>query len=248
MFGSVKPRSLPQPGHRYDAAVVGAGLAGSELAWRLANGGMDVLLVSQALDNVGNLYHANAPEAFPAGTLFEQARTQALPDRTNWALHRQVKAILESTPGVHLLQSCVAALEANAEGPHRLRTWEGPPLIADRVILAVGSFLQGRLLIGSVEEEAGRLSEVAYDFLHDDLARQGIRFEDREDEAPGEEGSLPYRVRYRVVAADELSGFRVKRWPRVYAAGRCAPGTLDYDETLRQAARLAAELAREVTA
>lgn len=229
-------------------AIVGAGLAGCELAWRLALSGRDVLLVSQSLDSVGNLYHATVDFEFAPSSLFEAARKRALPDRTNWALHRQVKYTLEATPGIHLLQSCVSALEvgaapSSAQGPHRLRTWEGPSLNARAVVLAVGSFLGARLLIGAVEEEAGRLSEVAYDFLHQDLARQGLQFEEREDDAPGEAGGLPYRVRYLTFAPQELSGFRLARWPEVYALGRCLPGDLDYAGTLDQAARLARELA-----
>ncbi|AFZ67884.1 FAD-dependent oxidoreductase [Deinococcus peraridilitoris] len=246
MFRSVTPRSLPQPGHLYDVAIVGAGLAGSELAWRLAGAGQDVLLVSQALDNVGNLYHQEVDFGFPPGSLFEEARERALPERTNWALHRQVKFLLEMTPGVHLLQSCVSALEVQPEAPYQLRTWEGPLLSARRVVLAVGSFLRGRLLIGHVEEEAGRLSEVAYDFLAHNLADQGLQFAERQDEAPGESGGMPYQVRYLTLSAGELQDFRVTRWPEVYALGRCVPGELDYAATLQAAARLASHLTAQL--
>ena len=243
VFGSVTPRSLPQPGHQYDVAIVGAGLAGSELAWRLARAGQDVLLVSQSLDSVANLYHAQVEFRFPPGTLLEHARERALPDRTNWALHRQVKEVLEFTPGVHLLQSCVSAVHWSEEGPHELSTWEGPVLLARQVVLAVGSFLRGRLLIGRVEEEAGRLSEVAYDFLWQDLERAGVQFTPREDEAPAEAGGMPYRVQYLTFAPSELQGLRLVRWPRAFAVGRCVPGELDYVRTLEVAAQLAQELA-----
>ena len=46
-----------------------------------------------------------------------------------------------------------------------------PGHTADSIGLLVAG---GRLLIGDSMEEAGRLSEVAYDFLADDLARSGV--------------------------------------------------------------------------
>lgn len=235
MFSPAKPRSLPQPGHLYDVAVVGAGLAGSELAWRLARSGRDVLLVTQSLDSVGNVFGEGD---FPEGTLFAGTA-----DRDAWARHREVKQALEATPGIHLLQSCVSALEAGP--PHRLGTWEGPALLANAVVLAAGSFLGARLGIGEVVEEAGRLGEVAYDFLWRDLAARGVAFAAREDGASGEAGSLPYTVRYHTLALGELDGFRVARWPGVYALGRCTPGELDYAATLQRAAELAAEMGGE---
>ena len=235
MFSSAVPRSLPQPGHLYDVAVVGAGLAGSELAWRLARCGRDVLLVTQSLDSLGNLFGEGSE--FPAGTLFAAARAAG---HSAWARHREVKRALEATPGIHLLQSCVSGLEVGA--PHLLSTWEGPDLSANTVVLAAGSFLGARLKVGRSEEEAGRLGEVAYDFLWKDLAARGVKFEARQDTAPGEAGGLPYQVGYRTLAPGELDGFRLARWQGVYALGRCAPGELDYAATLGQAAELAAEL------
>ena len=46
----VSPRSFPHTGFLYDLAVVGAGLAGSELAYAAARAGLDVLLVTQSLE------------------------------------------------------------------------------------------------------------------------------------------------------------------------------------------------------
>lgn len=247
MLRTSSPRSLPQPGHRYDVAVVGAGLAGCELAWRLARAHFDVLLVTQSLDSVGNLFHARVPHAFPDGTLFEQARRAAAPDDTNWALHREVKRALESTSGIHLLQSCVTKLEGAS--PHALHTWEGPTLTANVVVLAVGSFLRGRLTVGEFDDEAGRLSEIAYDFLYDDLVAAGVAFEARRDAWRGEDGSVPYTVAYETLAPNELAGFACTRFEQVYAVGRCRPGDASYESVLAEAADLAARLgASEVSA
>ncbi|MBB6098336.1 tRNA U34 5-carboxymethylaminomethyl modifying enzyme MnmG/GidA [Deinobacterium chartae] len=232
------PRSFPQPGHVYDLAVVGAGLAGSELAWRAAHAGQDVLLVSQSLDTVANLFHSDVPAPFPPTTLLEQARLRALPDTSSWALHRQVKYLLEATPGVHLLQSLVVGIEPGE--PLRLATWEGPERLARRVVLAVGSFLRGRLWIGDSEEQAGRLSEVAYDDLADDLERRRVLLGTEQREAPGESGSLPYRVNYRVLP--RTPDFALQGLSGVYALGTCTAGEHSYASVLEDAAQLAGEL------
>lgn len=242
MFGPSQPRSQPQPGHLYDVAVVGAGLAGTELAWRLARAGQDVLLVSQALDSLGNLYQPTLAGAdFPAGSVFALIRDRLAPEVDGWTFHRQLKAEIEATGGIHLLQSTVTALDEETEHV-TLSTWEGPPLRARRVVLAVGAFLKGRLLIGDTMEEAGRLSEVAYDFLADDLAAAGIWLVGAEQTAHGVDGAPDYDVRFLTPAPGELDGFRLRRLERVWLLGRAAPGEPTYASVLTDAARLAGEL------
>ncbi|WP_019587543.1 FAD-dependent oxidoreductase [Deinococcus apachensis] len=244
MFGPSTPRSQPQPGHLYDVAVVGAGLAGTEFAWRLARAGRDVLLVTQALDHLGNLYQPTVEGAgFPPGSLFASIAAHIAPDTDGWTFHRHLKAEVEATAGIHLLQSTVTALDEEG-GAVTLSTWEGPSLRARVTVLAVGAFLKGRLLIGDTLEEAGRLSEVAYDFLADDLARSGVWLIGAEGTAPAVEGSPPYDVRFLTPAPPELDGFRLTRFDRVYALGRCTPGDHTYASVLTDAARLADELLR----
>lgn len=245
MFGPPTPRSLPQPGHVYDVAVIGAGLGGTELAWRLANAGLDVLLVSQALDHLGNLYQPTVAGAdFPAGSVFALIAGRIAPDTDGWSFHRQLKAEMEATAGIHLLQSTVTALD-EAAGQVTLSTWEGPQLHARAAVLAVGSFLKGRLLIGETMDEAGRLSEIAYDFLADDLAASGVYLIGAEQRAGGVEGAPAYDVRFLTFAPDELNGFQVRRFDHVYALGRCTPGPHTYASVLEDAARLSEALKAE---
>ena len=240
MFGPPSPRSRPQPGHLYDVAVVGAGLAGTELAWRLARAGRDVLLVSQALDHLGNLYGPTIRGAdFPPGSVFAQVAAQIAPDTDGWTFHRLLKAEIEATSGIHLLQSTVTALD-ETDHDVTLSTWEGPKLRARLCVLAVGAFLKGRLLIGDTMEDAGRLSEVAYDFLADDLTASGVWLVGAEQTAQGVDGAADYDVRFLTPAPTELDGFRVKRLDRVRMVGRCTPGEHTYASVLQDAARLAA--------
>jgi len=246
-------RSRPQPGHLYDVAVVGAGLAGCELAYRLATEtaagpGLDVLLVSQALDHLGNLYSGSLEgAAFPPGSLFAEVAAQIAPATDGWAFHCALKAKLEDTSGIHLLQSCVTALTEEADVV-TLSTWEGPSLRATRAVLAVGAFLKARLLIGDSMEDAGRLSEVAYDFLADDLAAWGLWLQPAERRTQDAEASAgpAYEVRFLTVPEAEQDGFLLRRCDAVYALGQMTarPGGLahTYASVLEDAARLAAEL------
>ena len=244
------PRSLPQPGHLYDLGVVGAGLAGCELAWRLAHAGLDVLLVSQALDHIGNLYQPDIARAsFPAGSLPAEVAAELAPRTDGWSFHRLLKARLEATDGIHLLQSCVTGLEEEdmEGGIVTLSTWEGPPLRTRRAALAVGAFLKGRLLMGQDQggmEDAGRLSEVAYDFLADDLAAQGLWLQPAGAVARVP-GASDYEVRFLTLPGGELEAFRLRRFERVWALGQMTAGTHSYPSVLEDAARLAAELLGE---
>lgn len=239
------PRSRPQPGHLYDVGVVGAGLAGYELGWRLARAGLDVLLVTQALDHIGNLYQPDiAGASFPAGSLAEEVAAELAPRTDGWSFHRLLKARLEATDGIHLLQSCVTGVEEEEDtegGIVTLSTWEGPPLRARRAVLAVGAFLKGRLLVGNSMEDAGRLSEVAYDFLADDLAAQGLWLQPAGAVATVP-GASDYEVRFLTLPGGELEGFRLRRFERVWALGQVTAGTHTYGSVLEDAARLASEL------
>ncbi|MDV6373493.1 FAD-dependent oxidoreductase [Deinococcus arenicola] len=242
MFGPHTPRSQPQPGHLYDVAVVGAGLAGTQVAWQLARAGADVLLVSQALDHLGNLYAPTIDGAnFPPESVFAQIRDQIAPDTDGWSFHRQLKAEIEGTSGIHLLQSTVTELD-ETDDEVVVSTWEGPKLHARQVVLAVGAFLKGRLLIGDSMEEAGRLSEVAYDFLADDLARAGVFLIGSEATAAAVEGAPPYDVRFLTPAPGELDGFQLTRFDRVRAVGRMLPAECSYRSVLEDAAHLSDEL------
>lgn len=239
MFGPTQPRSLPQPGHLYDTAIVGAGLAGTELAWRLARAGQDVLLVSQALDHLGNLFHPTLTGiSFPQGSLFAQIAALLDPDVEMWQFHRLLKAEMEATTGIHLLQSTVTGF-AEQSGVVDLTTWEGPPLKAKKLVLAVGSFLQARLHIGEFTEEAGRLSEVAYDFLSDHMQQAGIQFVQQEQMAEALEGAPAYKVKFLVPEPQELDGFQLGRYQLVWMLGRCLAGEHTYQSVLDDAAAVA---------
>ena len=224
----------------YDLIVVGAGLTGSEAALKTARAGLDVLLVTTSLDTVYNLTGAAAELTPPAGTLLAElcgTRTQAL---ETFDLHRRAKGTLEREPKLHLLQSSVMGL--NTRGGHvtGVSTWEGVDRTAPRVALCAGSFLRARLTLGTLTETSGRLSEMAYDDLYDNLVTLGFAFDEVTLEAPESRGAPSYTVTCTRFAGAEWNAetFALGRLEGLYAAGVCAAGYLPYEEAALQGLRL----------
>jgi tRNA U34 5-carboxymethylaminomethyl modifying enzyme MnmG/GidA len=208
---------------RYQLVVVGAGVAGSEVAYAAAGAGLDTLLVTTSLDTVYNLA-APTDLAPPRGTLMAQLVPSAGTPEV-FALHRGAKTALERLPNLHLLQSNVGALESDGGRALGVRTWEGVPRYGLAVALCVGSFLGARLTLGRTSEAAGRLGEMAYDDLYDDLLSAGFGFVDAASSVEGAQGRPGYRVDYRRFAPSERAAPGILgRQSGLFAAGRCLDG------------------------
>lgn len=224
--------SFPGRDHRYDVAIVGAGIAGSEAAFQAARSGLDVLLVTTSLDTVYMLAHGRYRLSPPEGTLLEGLWRQganSAGELERWELHRAAKYALEAQAGIHLLQSNVTGLLLDEGRVSGVLTWEGVPRHASTTALCVGSFLGARLEQGSLREVAGRLGEMSYDELLRDLESHGVEFDERELLFDDASEGLPYRVGCRVLAASELSEGAVSRLPGLFAAGVCAGGGARYE-------------------
>lgn len=230
--------------------MVGAGIAGSEIAYRCAGAGIDTLLITTSLDTVCNLAGPGATLTPPPGTLLQRLHEETA-DRdghsTTPDLHRAAKRALESVPALHLLQSNVDALALRGRRVEAVQTWEGVPRRGERVVLCVGSFLRPRLRLGIVTETAGRLGEMGYDDLYHDLVRHGFRFDDLLLEAPAAAGRPEHRVHCKIFHPDEIgSDGRLERIDGLYAAGLCRAGEQSYETTAQQAHALAAALIGQI--
>lgn len=237
--------------------IVGGGAAGCEAAWGLATRGVACRLVTTTLDALYALPAEVWPATPPAGTLWSSVATEALDPAGGGtraaALRRAVKRDLERLPALSVLQSNVVALLRSGDQVVGVRTWEGPTLRADATVLAVGTFLAPRLRVGRAEERAGRLGEMAYDELREDLAAAGVGFVRRRLSIAGDgvtpahevafdafdpEGTTPLTLGGRLVPG-------VRRWPGrpgLWLLGACAD-PVDVDVAAAGGRDLAAHLA-----
>jgi tRNA U34 5-carboxymethylaminomethyl modifying enzyme MnmG/GidA len=245
-------RTFPGRGHHYDMVVVGAGIAGSEAALLAARAGLDVLLVTTSLDTLYMLAHQSYPLRPPAETLMWELCSRLVDGGgaaggpvERWALHRAAKYVLESQEGIHLLQSNVTELILDADRKvGGVRTWEGVERLAGHTALCVGSFLGARLEQGKLREVAGRLGEMAYDELFEDLRGHGVGFRAASLEIDEEADGLPYRVDCQVIERGELepNGLTLSRLSGLHAAGVCVSGALPYEGAASAGRRLGEEL------
>ncbi len=236
--------------------VVGGGAAGCEAAWGLARRGVGVRLITTSLDTLYPLPADVWPAPPPADTLWASLSDEARdPSGGQHAtrLRRAVKRELERLPALSVLQSNAVALVRDGDTVLGVHTWEGPVHRADVTVLAVGTFLAPRLRVGHAVERAGRLGEMAYDELRDDLAAWGLGFVRRRLLAAGDAVTPPYEVEHDafdpsgserlVQGGREVTGAR--RWPDRpgwWAVGACAD-PVDVEVAARAGRDLAAFLA-----
>lgn len=222
----------------YDVLIVGAGLAGSEAAYALAKRGVRVGLCTQSLDTVFLPFTPIRPP-FPQGSLLAEVGFE---EAKGWEIHSRAKYKLEAEPHLHLFQSSATRLLLEDQQVVGVETWEGPRHRAGRVVLAVGSFIDPKLTIGTVVEEAGRLSEAAYPDLYQDLLAHGFRFVERKAEVPAQGGTPGYSVIFKVFAPGEWEAetFRLARLGGLYGLGLCVLGEGTYAEMAEEGLRLAA--------
>lgn len=216
-----------------DVLVVGGGAAGCETAWGLAQRGVPTTLLTTSLDTLYALPADAWPERPPIATLWATVAAEAADaDGRQRAgpLRRAAKRELERQDALKVVQSNANALLRSEGRVLGVRTWEGPEVRAGTTVLAVGSFLGARLTMGAARERAGRLSEMAYDDLRDDLRDAGVAFARREAAREDEGGAPGYRVTYDVWDPAELEApagvpagaARVRRWRSLWVVGACA--------------------------
>jgi len=172
----------------FDVIVVGAGHAGCEAARAAAQMGMCTLLLTMNLDTIGKMSCNPAIGGTAKGHMVREVDALGgimgkLADRTGiqrrmlnatkgpavWSPRTQsdkgayqsaMKSLLESTPHLEISQGSVESLVI--EGGDKVRgvcTQEGVCYRSKAIILAPGTFMQGTLHIGEVENSGGRFGE-----------------------------------------------------------------------------------------
>lgn len=215
--------------------VVGGGVAGCEFAWGLARRDVPTLLLTTSLDTLYALPADAWPVVPPPDTLWSQVSAEADDGRGRQRagpLRRAAKRELERAPQLRVVQSNATALWRSDDGAAVLgvRSWEGPSHRAETTVMAVGSFLGARLTLGAAVEQAGRLSEMAYDDLGEDLRGAGVALRRHEIAIAGDGTTPAYRVAHDVVEHSEWTPLlvddrvvagagRSRRWPELWWLG-----------------------------
>ena len=172
---------------QYEVIVIGGGHAGTEAGLAAARMGARTLLVTQSLATVGQMScnpaiggigkghlvreidamgGAMAVAADRAGIQFRTLNaskgpavraTRAQADRTLYK--RAIRALLESQPGLTLMEAEVADLVVQGVRCAGVVTMDGRAIASRAVVLTVGTFLGGRIHIGLESAEGGRIGD-----------------------------------------------------------------------------------------
>ena len=169
---------------RYDVIVIGGGHAGTEAAAAAARAGARSLLITQkrsalgqmscnpAIGGIGKGHLTREIDALGgvmataidrAGIQFRTLNsskgpavraTRAQADRDLY--RRAIRTLLESQAGLTIVEASVDDLIVEGDRVAGAVTADGESFYASAVVLTVGTFLGGRILIGSTERPGGR--------------------------------------------------------------------------------------------
>ena len=187
----------------FDVIVVGAGHAGTEAAVAAARLGCRVGLITSALETIGQMSCNPAIGGVAKGTVVREvdamggimARATDLAmlqfrmlNRSKgaavWApraqcdrglYRRAVRSLIEQQPGLHTIQGTVASLLLDGGELQGVATLEGRRFGARAVVITTGTFLRGRIHIGTETRIAGgRAGENSSTHLAEQLEAAGL--------------------------------------------------------------------------
>src|SRR5919205_846481 len=194
---------LPSVESEFDVLVVGAGHAGTEAAVAAARLGARVALITSALETIGQMSCNPAIGGVAKGTVVREVDALGgimgratdlasiqfrMLNRSKgpavWAprsqcdrglYRRAVRSLLEEQPLLQTIQGTVARLALDDGQVAGVETLEGRRFGAGAVVVTTGTFLRGRIHIGTTTRiGGGRAGEAATTHLAEQLEAVGL--------------------------------------------------------------------------
>ena len=186
----------------YDVAVIGGGHAGCEAALAAARLGMRTVLFSISLDAIGNLpcnpsiggtakghlvreldalggeMGKAADASFIQSKMLNRGKGPAVHslraqiDRTKY--HTEMKRRLENQENLFIKQAEITEITMSGQAVSGVVTATGAEYKTKAVIIATGTYLKGKILIGSYSKESGPDGMFPANSLSDCLRKMGI--------------------------------------------------------------------------
>jgi tRNA uridine 5-carboxymethylaminomethyl modification enzyme len=195
--------ALPSFESQFDVIVVGAGHAGTEAAVAAARVGVGVGLITSALETIGQMSCNPAIGGVAKGTVVREvdALGGVMGKATDLAMiqfrmlnrskgpavwapraqcdrglyRRSVRSLIEQQSNLQTIQGTVAGLIFNGDQLAGVETLEGRRFGARSVVITTGTFLHGRIHIGTdTRISGGRAGESATTHLAEQLESAGL--------------------------------------------------------------------------
>ena len=188
---------------RFDVVVIGGGHAGTEAALASARLGASTLLLTQSIEAIGQMSCNPAVGGIGKSHLVReidalggamavatdraaiQLRTlnarkgpavQATRAQADRVLYRNaVRRIVENQPNLALFQQSVVDLQVEDDRVRGVDTQMGLRFEAERVVLATGTFLGGRIHVGAANQPGGRAGDAPANALAQRLRALPLR-------------------------------------------------------------------------